>query len=156
RHQGPLAHAVALDVLLDPGYGQRAGGFGDGAGVVVDVLDRRADFIGADGDHLIHILLADVEGVLADLRHGDAVGEQPDLPQHHALAGGHGGLQAIGIVRLDADHLYFRAQVFDEGGDARHQAATAHWDEDGIKAARMLAEDFHRHGALSGNHVRVV
>ncbi|WGW99243.1 hypothetical protein QJ974_01740 [Pseudomonas aeruginosa] len=39
------------------------------------------DLVGADGDHFVDVVLADVEGVLADLRHRHAVGEQPDLAQ---------------------------------------------------------------------------
>ncbi|MCY1520347.1 hypothetical protein D9M68_551220 [compost metagenome] len=94
--------------------------------------------------------------MLADLRHRHAVGEQPDLRQHHPLAGGHGRLQAVGVVRLDADHLDLRAQVLHVGGDARHQAAAANRHEDGVQRAAVLAEDFHGHGALPGDHVRVV
>ncbi|KKY54547.1 hypothetical protein AAY86_00005, partial [Pseudomonas amygdali pv. tabaci str. ATCC 11528] len=104
-HQCLTADAALLDVFLDPGNTQRARRLGDRAGVVVDVLDRRADFIGADGDHLIDIMTAHFKGVMADLRHRHAIGKQPDLAQHHALPGGHRRLQAVGVVRLDADHL---------------------------------------------------
>ncbi|MCY1231417.1 hypothetical protein D9M72_438640 [compost metagenome] len=99
---------------------------------------------------------ADLEVVRTDLRHRHAIGEQPDLPKHHALAGGHGGLQAIGVFRLDTDHLHVRTQVLHIGGDPRDQAAAAHRHEDGVQAAGVLAEDFHRHGTLPGDHVRVV
>ena len=102
------------------------------------------------------MVLADVEGVLADLRHRHAVGEQPDLAQHHPLAGGHGRLQAVRLVRLDADHLDLRTQVLDVGGDAGDQSATAHRDEDRIEAAGLLAENLHGHGALAGDGVRIV
>ena len=77
-HQHFAVGALTLDVLLDPGHGQRAGRLGDRTGIVVDVLDCRTDFVGADGDHFIDVILADIEGVLADLRHCHAVGEQPD------------------------------------------------------------------------------
>ncbi|MCY1175150.1 hypothetical protein D9M73_153740 [compost metagenome] len=94
-YQGLAVNAFELDVLLDPGHAQCAGRFGDRAGIVVDILDGCTDFVSADGDHFIDIGLADVKGVLADLRYGHTVGEQPDLRQHHPLARSHGGLQAI-------------------------------------------------------------
>ncbi|RMO18328.1 hypothetical protein ALQ47_05252 [Pseudomonas cichorii] len=155
-HQGLTADAALLHILLDPGHAQRTGRLGDGAGVVVDVLDGRADLVGADGDDFIDVLAADLEGVMADLRHGHAIGKQPDLIQHHPLTRCHGDLQAVGVVRLDADNLDVRAQVFDVGRDARNQPATAHRDENGVQLARLLAQDFHGHRALSGDGVRVI
>ncbi len=125
-------HTLELDVFLDPGNTESTGRFGDRAGIVVDILDCGTDLVSADGNDLVHVVAADIEGVLADLRHRHAVGEQPDLRQHHALTGGHGGLQAIGIVRFDADDLDFRAQVFHVGGDTGDQTAAADRHEDRV------------------------
>ncbi|MNH32577.1 hypothetical protein D3C79_930330 [compost metagenome] len=94
--------------------------------------------------------------MLTDLRHRYAVGEQPNLRQHHALTGGHGGLQAIGVVRLDADHFDFWTQVLHVSGDTSDQAAAAHRYEDRVQLARMLAQDLHGYSALPGNGVRIV
>ncbi|MNO75294.1 hypothetical protein D3C76_663300 [compost metagenome] len=102
------------------------------------------------------MVAAYIERVLANLRHRHAIGEQPDLRQHHALTGSHGRLQAIGIVRLDTDYLDFRAQVLHVGSNASDQAATAHRHEDRIQLARVLAQDFHGDGALPGDGVRIV
>ncbi len=102
------------------------------------------------------MMAADIEGVLADLRHRHAVGEQPDLRQHHALAGRHGRLQAVGVVRLDANHLDFRAQVLHVGSNASDQATATHRHEDRVQLAWVLAQDFHGHGALPGDGVRIV
>src|SRR3546814_13235492 len=85
-HQHLAADAFALDVFLDPGHGQRTCRLGDRAGIVVDILDRRADLVGTDGDHFVDMILAELEGVLTDLRHRHAVGAQPDLPQTPAPA----------------------------------------------------------------------
>ena len=74
-HQGLPLGAFAGHVLLDPRYGQGAGRLGDRTGVVVDVLDRRADFVAADSDHLVDMVLADLEVASADLRHRHPVGE---------------------------------------------------------------------------------
>src|SRR5690606_9696279 len=122
-HQYLIGDAVTLDVFLDPGDGQRARRLGDRTGVVVDVLDRRAELVGADRDDFIDVVLADIEAVGADLRHRHAIGEQPDLRQHHPLTGGHGLLQAVGVVRLDANYTGFRAQVLDVGRNAGDQPA---------------------------------
>ncbi|MNZ76598.1 hypothetical protein D3C78_951110 [compost metagenome] len=94
--------------------------------------------------------------MLADLRHCHAIGKQPDLRQHHTLTRGHGGLQAVGVVRLDADHLDLRAQVLHVGGDAGDQAAATDRDEDRVQLARVLTQNLHGHGALTGDGVRIV
>ena len=155
-HQGLPGDATLLDVLLDPCHPKGPGRFGDRAGIVVDILDCRTDLVGADRDDLVDVVLADIEGVLADLRHGHAVGEDAHARQHHPLAGGHGHLQAVGIVRLDTDDPDFRAQVFHVCGDAGDQAAATDRYEDRIQRAGMLAQDLHRHRALPGNGVGIV
>jgi len=94
--------------------------------------------------------------VLADLRHRHAVGKNPNRRQDHALTRGHGSLQAVGVVRLDADDLDFRAQVFHVRRDARDQTTAAHGYEDRIQRPWMLAQNLHRHGALPGNGVRII
>ncbi len=102
------------------------------------------------------MVTADLEGVLADLRHCHAVGEQPDLGQDHALARRHGRLQTVGVVRFHADDLDLRAQVLHVGGDSSDQPATAHRHEDGVERARMLAQNLHGHRTLTGDGVRIV
>ncbi|MCY1441395.1 hypothetical protein D9M71_577090 [compost metagenome] len=57
---------------------------------------------------------------------------------------------------LDADDLDLGAQVFHVSGDARDQSAAAHRHEDRVQLTRLLAQDFHGHGALAGDHIRVV
>ncbi|OSR67940.1 hypothetical protein BV326_04072 [Pseudomonas syringae pv. actinidiae] len=94
--------------------------------------------------------------MMANLRHRHAVGKQPDLAQHHALACCHRRLQAVGVVRLDADDLDLRPQVFHVRCNPGNQAATTDRHKDRVQLPRLLTEDFHRHGALSGNGVGVV
>ena len=56
-------------------------------GVVERVFHhRRADLVGRHGDDLVDELAAQPERLLADLAHGDAVGEQADLRKRDALA----------------------------------------------------------------------
>ena len=132
------------------------GGFGDSAGVVKEVFHRRADFIGADGDEVIHMLLDEFIGEFARHFHRDAVGEDADVVQRLARAAAHSGGHGGGILWLDADDFDIRTQAFRQYGDASEQATAAAGHEDGIDVVRMLGEDFQRNGALSGNHVRIV
>ncbi|MNG40677.1 hypothetical protein D3C84_1293740 [compost metagenome] len=60
------------------------------------------------------------------------------------------------MLRLDADDAYLRAQVFDVGRDPGDQPTAADRDENRIQLAGVLAQDFHCHGALPGDHVRVI
>ena len=48
-------------MLLQPGHRQGAGRLGDAAGVLEYILDRRADLVGGDDDHLIHAGLENLE-----------------------------------------------------------------------------------------------
>src|SRR5690606_1775566 len=155
-HQHLVGHAIAPDILLDASHRQRTRRLGDRAGIVVNVLDRGAQLVGADRDDFIDMVFADIEGVLADLRHRHAVGKQPDLGQHHSLTGGYGLLQAVGIVRLYTDDPGFRAQILDIGRHPGDQPTSAHRHEDGVQRSLMLTEDLHGHGALPGDHVGVV
>jgi hypothetical protein len=87
RDQRLVLQPVPGGIRLGAGHGQRARRFQHGARILENILDRRADCIGIDQHHLVHILLAQAEGFLADVLHRRAVGEQPDLFQAHALAG---------------------------------------------------------------------
>ena len=150
---------VLAGVFLGAGDGQRAGRFEDRAGVLEDVLDRGADGVGVDQDHLVDVFLAQAEGFLADVLDRRAVGEQADLLEADALALGQRLRHGIGVDGLDADDLDFRAQALDVGGDAGDQPAAADAAEHGVDrpvVARVLAQDFHADGALAGDHVGIV
>ena len=97
--------AGALDPRAQPGDRQRAGRLHDRARVVEDVLDRRADLVVRDAHDLVDGRLHDREGQLADLAHGDAVGEDADAIERDAPAGRERLIHRVGLERLDADHL---------------------------------------------------
>ncbi len=137
-HQGLSLHTFTRHVLLDTGHGQGPGRLGDRTGVVVDILDRRAQFVTAHRHHLVDEVAAQLEAMGADLRHRHTIGKGADLRQDHAFADGHGSLQAVGIHRFDADHLHVRAQVLHVGGDTGDQAATAHGHKDSVQRPRAL------------------
>ena len=147
---------AAQRVFLEAGEADSSGRLGAGAGIVERVLHRRADLVRRHRDDLVEELAADAEGLGADLAHGDAVGEEPNLRQRHPLAGvdrrGHAG----GLFRLDADDLDLGAQVLDEAGDPRGQPAAADGHEDRLDRIGMLAQDLHSHRALPGDHVGIV
>ena len=135
-HQRAPVRGVALDPPLESGDAERAGRLGDRPRVLVDVLDRGADLVGADQDHLVDALAGDAKGLGADLFHGDAVGEQRHRVEHDAFAGGQRGVQAVAVLGLDADHAHLGEQRLDVRGDAGDQAAAADRDEDGVDRRR--------------------
>jgi len=63
---------------------------------------------------------------------------------------------AAGIVGLYGDDFNIGADLLEKGGHACRQPAATDGDENGINRLRMLADDFHADGALSGDDVRVV
>ena len=155
-HHGLAAHALSCDVGLGPGDGERARRLEDGARVLEHVLDRRADLVGIDQDHVVDEFPANAEGFLADLLHRHAVGKQPHLRKAHAPAGLERARHGIRIDRLHADDFYFRAQAFDVGSDAGDQPAAADGDENRVDRQGPLAQDFHAYCALPGDHVGIV
>ena len=147
-----FAHRIGLEAR----EADRARRLGDGAGILEDVLHRRADLVGRDGDDFVEQFAAEPERLLAGLPHRDAVGEEPDLIEHDALArrdgAGHGG----GVFRLDADHLDLGPQELGVDRDAGREPAAADRHEDRLDRLGMLAQDFHADRALAGDDIRVV
>ena len=94
--------------------------------------------------------------MFADLGHRDPVGEGAHRGQGHPFPGGQRLLQAVGVLGLDADDTDFRPQVFHIGGDPGDQPTAAHRDEDRIQRPLLLAQDFHGHCALPGDHMGIV
>mmetsp|Transcript_9617 Transcript_9617/g.22294 ORF Transcript_9617/g.22294 Transcript_9617/m.22294 type:complete len:496 (+) Transcript_9617:394-1881(+) len=156
RDQGLALSPGRRGVLLDRGDAHRPGGFEDGAGVLEHVLDRGADGVGVDEDVVVDQLTGYAEGLLADQLDRSAVRKQTDVLQLHALAGLDRADHGVGVCRLHADDPDFGAQRLDVGRDAGDQAAAADRNEDRVNGARMLAQHFHRDGALAGDDVGVV
>ena len=71
------------DPPLDAGDGERPRGLEHAARLHEAVLDRRADVVGRDGDHVVHQLVADAERLSADRLDRGAVGKEA-CPQHAA------------------------------------------------------------------------
>ena len=70
----PLAPAPSA-----PATPSAPAGSSDRARVLEHVLDRGADRVGVDEDHVVDQLAADAERFLADLLDRDAVGEEADV-----------------------------------------------------------------------------
>ena len=151
-------HPAARDILLQSCDRQRSRRLCDAAGIVENILDRPANFIGADSNDIVHPTARDFERFLAYLRHRHAVGKQVEgfVTQLNAPVSSPRGRQARRAFRLHTDHPNLRAQVFHIGGDARDEPATAHRHEDRVNRTSMLVDDLHSHGPLAGNHVGVV
>jgi hypothetical protein len=73
------------------------------AGVLENVLDRRADGVGVDQHHLVDIHLAEAEGLLADVLDRSTVGEQADMVETDTLAGLERARHGVGVDGFDAD-----------------------------------------------------
>ncbi|MNP22844.1 hypothetical protein D3C76_1155320 [compost metagenome] len=104
---------VLLNVFLQPGQCQRAGGFGNGTHVFKQIFDRRADSVAVDGDHVVQIFPAQAEGFITDALHRHAFGKQSDSRQIYRMPGIQRRAQAGGVFRLHADHFDLRHQLFD-------------------------------------------
>ena len=154
--KGLVLDAVAGGIGFQAGKGERAGGFGDAAGVVENVFDGAADGVGVDGDDVVQEVAAEAEGFFADDFDGGTVGEESDIFEADDFSGFDGLFHAAGVVCLYTDDFDARADLFDECGNARSQPAAADGDEDGVDVVGTLAHDFHADRALSGNHVGVV
>ena len=150
------AHGLARHVALHAGHAQRARGLRDRAGVLVDVLDRGADLVGADEEHLVHALLSDAEGLPPHLPDRHPVGEDADLVEHDALTRRQRIVHGGRFLGLDSDDPYVRPQRLDVGSDAPDQAPASDCHEDGVNLLAVLAQDLHRHRALARDDVRIV
>ncbi|MNH12318.1 hypothetical protein D3C79_718550 [compost metagenome] len=92
-HPSPL-HLLPFAIGLEASQGQGTGGLSDGAAVVEDVFQRRTDLVVGDGHHLVQILVAQAEGLLADAPDRHPVRKQRDPLQVDRLAGRQRGLEA--------------------------------------------------------------
>jgi hypothetical protein len=107
-HQVPVLRLLPRRPDLGAGHAQGAGGLQDGTGVLEHVLDGGADGVVVHPDHLVHVLLAQAEGLLAHLLHRHAVGEDAHLGQDDALLLAQGAGHGVGLFRLHADDPDFR------------------------------------------------
>jgi hypothetical protein len=144
-------------VLLDARHRQGARGFDDGARVLEDILDRGAHLVGGHQQYLIDVLAGQPQGLLPDPAHRHAVREDAHPVEGHALAGAQRLVHAGRILGFDADDLDLRIQRLGVRGNPRDEAAAAHRHEDRVDLVAVpLAQNFHRDGALAGNHIGVV
>ena len=151
----PLRFSRAT-ILAQARRGERAGGLRDRARVLVEILNRGADLIGVDENHLIDMLACELEILLADALDGDAVGKEPDALERHALARFQGVVHRRRILGLDADHAHARREILHVRRDAGDEAATANRHEDRVEIALILAQHLDGNGPLPRDHVRIV
>ncbi len=107
-------------------------------------------------DDLVHRLAHDRERQLADLAHGDAVGEDADVIERHTTARRERPIHRVGFVRLDADHLDVGTQRLDVAGNPGDQAAAADRHEHRRQAVLAVAENLGADRALARDDQRVV
>ena len=80
----------------------------------------------------------------------------PCLLPSAAAACAHRAQHGVGVDRLHADDLHFRAHRLDVSRLASDQAAPADGDEHRVERALVLAQDLHRHRALAGDDIGIV
>ena len=156
RNQRFASNAGLLHIFLGASDPECARRFCDGAGIVENILDRCTDLIRRDGDDFIDQGMRQMEGFLANLFYGNAVGKEPDLTQGHPPAGFHGAGQAIGVFRFDPDNPDFGTNELDVGGDSCDQSTATHRNEDRMNLSRVLAKNFHANRSLAGNDIGVI
>ncbi len=148
---------LARHVLLDARNRQRAGRLRNGAGILENVLDRRADLVRGHQHDFVDVLPGQPEGFLAHAPHRNAVGEDADALEGDALAGAQRLVHSGRVFGLHADDLDARIQRLRVGRDAADQSAAADGHEDRVDTVAVrLAQDFHGDRALAGDHVRIV
>ena len=152
--QGLVVDVVGGHVLLQAGQGGRTGGLGDGTVVVEEVLDRRADLVGADGDDLVEVVAAQPEGLGADGLHGHALGEEADVVEGNRLPRLQGRGEAGGLLRLHTDDLDLRVELLEQDGHTGSEATATDRDEDPVDRAGL--EDLQTDGALAGDDGLIV
>ena len=90
------------------------------------------------------------------LPHRDPIGEQADMIEPHAFTGRDGCPHAGCVLGLDTDHLDVRPQELDVRGDTGGQTTAPDLHKDRLERIRMLTQEFHAHGALAGDDIRIV
>ena len=156
RDERAFGALFAGDVFLDARHRQRAGRLGDRAVVLEDVLDGRADLVGADQHDFVHVFLREPEGLLSDPAHRDAVGEYADPVERDAPAGPERVVHARRVLGLDADDPDLRVERLHVRRDAGNEPASADRHEYRVERPGVLAQDLHADGALPGDDVGVV
>ncbi len=156
RDEVSPADLLLLDPPLRAGDPERSGRLHDCARVLEDVLHRRAELVGVDEDHVVHVAAGEPERLDPDLLHRDAVGEEADVGERDPAAGLQRALHRVRVGRLDTDDADLRAEALHVRGDPADQPAAADGDEDRVDRLPQLAQDLHRDRALAGDHVDVV
>lgn len=157
HHGLPAIARVLGHVFLEAGDGEGACGLETGAGVVVHVLDSRADLVGGDLDNLVNDVLAEAERLLADGLDGGTVCKEADAVQDHSLSLGQGLDQRIGVVGLDTNDLDMGRHALHVDTDSGDETTTSDAAEDGIELGHVdLTKQLHTNGSLARNDVRVV
>src|SRR6185503_11946284 len=87
RDESAALRPMPLAPGLDARDRQSAGRLEHRARIFEHVLERGADRIGVDGDHVVDELPANAKRFLADLLDRDAVGEEPDVTETDAAPG---------------------------------------------------------------------
>ena len=157
--EGLILAAVLLDVVFNTCDGESTGRFKNASRILEYVLDRGTDLVRVYQHNAVNEILAKLIGLFADELDRRTVGEEADIRHQGSFSVFKGLIHAVRIVRLDAENLDIRVERFNVNSDAGEQSAASDGDEDRINIAvgvLSLANNFHAHGALSGDDIRII
>ncbi len=150
-------HAVPLAPGLDAGDRQRAGRLEDRARVLEHVLDRRADRVGVDQDHVVDELAARCRNVSSPTcltatpsanRPTWASFTRRPAASERAIASESTGSTPMMLISGRRRLTYAAMPAI--------RPPPPIGDEDRVERPLVLAQDLHADGALAGDHVRIV
>ena len=145
---------VAADVRLHARDRQRAGRLQDRAGVLEDVLDRGADRVGVDEDHVVDERRATRNVSSPTLFTADAVGEQAHVGQRHPAAWPERPRHRVRLFGCTPITLISGRRRFTYAAMPAIRPPPPMGDEDGVDGPGVLAQDLHPDRALAGDDVR--
>ena len=143
-------------ILFQASHSQCTCGFKNTASVLKNVFDCSAGFVGGHPHNAVHILFAQSECFFAHQFYCGAIREQTHFRQGDAFVLFHALRHGIGVHGLYTNNFDVRTQLFHIGTYASCQPTPADRDENGVYRALMLTQNFHAHGALARNYIRVV
>ena len=141
--------------LGDGGDGGGASALGHCFFLLEQGEDRVGDLFFRDGDDIIDVVRDVGERQVADLSHGDAVGECCRLGHFDERVLFDGGLHRGQDLGLDANDLDLGVGLLDGASDPGDQPAAADGDDDRVEVG-VLLEQLEADGALTRDHGAIV
>ncbi len=141
--------------MVRAGQRERSGGLDHHLHALGEEPQRLDELRVGHGDDLVHQPLDDGEGDFPGRLGLRAVGDGAGRLDAHDVPGAQRLLHIVAGLRLHADHLAARRQLFGREQAARQQAAAAQADEEVVQPGHVF-QQLHRGRALAGDDVGMV